>query len=138
MSGEANIVRPASGSAGTQGDHTPEPGSVHVLTGRERTRVVLSGEVDAELGPALLESAAEVADAAVAVEVDMQHVTFMDSTGVAFLARLARESGSPVQVLRPTPEVRFLLDITGVATLVEVLDPRPDTDTNPTAAHPPH
>lgn len=130
MSDDANSVRPALGAADDgQLRHTPEPGSVHVLVGRERTRVVLSGEVDAELGPALLESAAEVADAALDVEVDVQHVTFMDSTGVAFLARLAKESSRPVVVLRAGSEIRFLLDVTGVGALVQV----EDADPNPVA-----
>lgn len=114
MARDVNTVRPVDGSTG----QSAEPGSVHVLTGRGTTRVVLSGEVDAELGPALLEAAADAAESGTALEVDVQHVTFMDSTGVAFLARLARQSPAPVVLLHPTPEVRYLLDITGVSRLL--------------------
>ena len=127
MSGDANTVRPTSEHEDVT-DRTPEPGSVHTFTGRGRTRVVLSGEVDAELGPALLEAAADAADAGRALEVDVQHVTFMDSTGVAFLARLARDSTAPVVLLRPTAEVQFLLEITGVAELMEIRDSSPGPD----------
>ena len=121
MPRDVNTVRPDSPSPDAS-SLPAEPGSVHVLTGRGKTRVVLSGEVDAELGPALLEAAADAAEAATALEVDVQHVTFMDSTGVAFLARLAKESPSTVRLLNPTPEVRYLLDITGVARLLAVED----------------
>lgn len=106
----------------------PEPGSVHVITGTHKTRVVLTGEVDAELGPALLESAADATEAGLDVEVDVQHVTFMDSTGVAFLAHLAAESAGTVVLLRPTADVRFLLEITGIGGLLRVEHDDPGAD----------
>lgn len=118
MPRDVNTVRPNADVPDESSGQTPEPGSVHVLTGRGTTRVVLSGEVDADLGPALLEAAADAAEAGTDLEVDVQHVTFMDSTGVAFLARLAKGSPTPVLLLHPTPEVRYLLDITGVSRLL--------------------
>lgn len=128
MSGDVNSVRPLPGRDDPHHSTMPEPGSVHVITGNHRTRVVLSGEIDAELGPALLESAAEAAEAGVDVEVDVQHVTFMDSTGVAFLARVAKDAVKPVVLLRPNEEVRFLLDITAVSDLFVVRDADPGPD----------
>ncbi len=105
-----------------------EPGAVHVLLGGNTTRVVLSGDIDAELAPYLVEAAAEVIEAGQPVEVDTRHVTFMDSTGVAFLARLAAASTQPPVVLSPPEEVRFLLEITRIGDLVEINDREQSSD----------
>lgn len=105
-------------------------GSVHVLFGAEKTRVVLSGEIDVVMVPELLEAAQAVRDAGLpTVEVDAQHVTFMDSTGLAFFARLAAQGPSRPVVLRPSPPVRFLLDLTWMGELVDVVDDDPGADT---------
>ena len=105
-------------------------GSVHVLFGGERTRVVLAGEVDVGMVPDLLEAAQAVRDAGLpTVEVDAHLVTFMDSTGLAFFARLvAQGPGRPV-VLRPSPPVRFLLDLTWMCDIVDIVDDDPGADT---------
>jgi anti-anti-sigma factor len=107
---------------------TAEPGAVHVLLGGNTTRVVLSGDIDAELSPYLVEAAAEVIEAGQPIEVDTRHVTFMDSTGVAFLARLAAASAQPPVVLSPPEEVRFLLEITRIGDLVEITDREQSSD----------
>lgn len=102
-----------------------EAGSVHVLVGRSWTRIVLSGEIDAELGTELNE-AGEAADATgLPIEIDAHHVTFMDSSGVAFLARLATRASRPVRVLRAPATVRFLLEVTRIEELLEILDDDP-------------
>lgn len=102
-----------------------DPGSVHVLFQEAATRVVLTGEIDAELGGELLEAAANALEPSLPIEVDAQHVSFMDSTGVAFLARLASKSPTGrITVLQPTDVVRFLLDVTDIARLVDVVDSR--------------
>ena len=87
----------------------------------ERTRIVLSGEVDADLGPELQEATAEAEVRGLPIEVDAHHVTFMDSSGVAFLARLAIRSQHRVQLLRVPPTVRFLLDVTRIGELLDVV-----------------
>jgi anti-anti-sigma factor len=99
-----------------------EPGAVHVIRGADRTRIVLSGEVDADLGPDLQEATTEAEDAGLPIEVDTHHVTFMDSSGVAFLARLAIRSQHPVQLLRVPPTVRFLLEVTRIGELLKVVE----------------
>lgn len=106
----------------------PEPGSVHVLLGGRKTRVVLTGEVDAELGPDLLEAAAEAEDAGRPIEVDVQHVTFMDSTGVAFLAKLASRAADTLVLIRPPELVRFLIEVTSIGDLLRVVDVDPGID----------
>ena len=105
-----------------------DPGSVHVILGGRKTRVVLTGEIDAELGPDLIEAAADAEDAGRPVEVDCQHVTFMDSTGVAFLARLASRSSGRLVLIRPPELVQFLLDVTSIREVLEVVDADPGVD----------
>lgn len=106
----------------------PEPGSVHVIFATDRARIVLAGEVDAELGPELLEAAADVETAGYPVEVDTHRVTFMDSSGVAFLARLAARSASRVLVIRPPETVRFLLEVTRISEILDITDTDPGVD----------
>jgi len=99
-----------------------EPGAVQVIVGADRTRIVLSGEVDADLGPELQEATAEAEQRELPIEVDAHHVTFMDSSGVAFLARLSIRSEHRVRLLRVPPTVRFLLEVTRIGELLDVVD----------------
>ncbi|MCG2797473.1 MAG: STAS domain-containing protein, partial [Cellulomonas sp.] len=59
------------------------------------------------------------------IEVDAHHVTFMDSSGVAFLARLSIRSPHRVRLLRVPPTVRFLLEVTRIGELLDVEDDAP-------------
>ena len=97
-----------------------EPGAVQVLVGVDRVRIVLSGDVDSDLGDDLVEAAAEAERHDLPVEVDAHHVTFMDSAGVAFLARLSIRSKHRVRLLRVPPTVKFLLEVTRIGELVDV------------------
>lgn len=113
-----------------------EPASVHVIVVAGRTRIVVSGEIDADLGPDLQEAAADAEAAGLPIEVDAQHVTFMDSSGIAFLARLASRSTDRVRVLRAPDPVRFLLEVTKIGELLDLVDDQTPTsgtpgDTNP-------
>jgi anti-anti-sigma factor len=118
---------------------TPElgdPASVHVIVGSTRARVVLSGEIDADIGADLGEAIADAEKSGLPVEIDAHHVTFMDSSGVAFLARLASRSPHRVRVLRAPPTVRFLLEVTRIGELLEIVDHDPgfdEIDDGPTA-----
>ena len=115
--------RPSEGAAS-------EPGSVHVILGGRKTRVVLTGEIDADLGPDLLEASADAEDGGRPVEVDVQHVTFMDSTGVAFLARLASRSPETLVLIRPPALVRFLIEVTSIRQVLTVVDEDPGVDSS--------
>ncbi|MBO9569012.1 MAG: STAS domain-containing protein [Cellulomonas iranensis] len=95
---------------------------MQVIVGTDRTRIVLSGEVDADLGPELQEATAEAEQRGLPIEVDAHHVTFMDSSGVAFLARLSIRSEHRVRLLRVPPTVRFLLEVTRIGELLDVVD----------------
>ncbi|MCA5892037.1 STAS domain-containing protein [Isoptericola sp. NEAU-Y5] len=116
-----------------------DPASVHVLVGTSRARVVLSGEIDADIGPELSEAISDAEDSGLPVEIDAHHVTFMDSSGVAFLARLASRSSHRVRVLRAPPTVRFLLEVTRIGELLDIVDEDPgfdlDTSTAPNGHH---
>lgn len=117
----------AVGAAG-DGPGSGEAGSVHVMVGPTRTRIVLSGEIDASLGPELQEAAADAETAGRPVEVDARHVRFMDSSGVTLLARLASRTPGRLQVIRPPDVVRFLLEVTHIGDLVDVVDDDPGFD----------
>lgn len=108
-----------------------EPGAVHVIVGTDRTRIVLSGEVDADLGPELQEATTEAEQVGLPIEVDAHHVTFMDSSGVAFLARLSIRSQHRVRLLRVPPTVRFLLEVTRIGELLDVVEGTDDSAFQP-------
>ena len=95
---------------------------MHVIVTGQRTRIVISGEIDADLAPDLLEAATDAETTGLPSEVDAQHVTFMDSSGIAFLARLASRSGERVRVRRAPEAVRFLLEVTRIGELLELVD----------------
>ncbi|MFB9376895.1 STAS domain-containing protein [Kineococcus gynurae] len=106
-----------------------DPGSVHVLYEPRATRVVLTGEIDAELGPELLEAAEDALTSGRPLQVDAHHVTFMDSTGLAFLARLAsRSRGRRVTLIRPPAVVKFLIETTNIIQLLDVVEDETPTD----------
>lgn len=103
----------------------PDVGHVEVDLDTLRTTVVLNGEVDAGLEDELTELCAAVAvdgpTAGHTVAVDLGAVTFLDSAGIAFLVRLTqRVAPRRVQVLSPPEQVRFVLDVTGVATILDL------------------
>lgn len=106
-------------------DAVGEPGSVHVILSPDRTTIVLSGEVDADLGPDLAQATTDAEEAGVPIEVDTHHVTFMDSSGVAFLARLTSRSPHRVRLLHVPPTVQFLLEVTRIGELLDVVEDEP-------------
>ena len=107
---------------------TDPTGSVRVLLHPSRVVVELSGDIDAELGDDLLEAAAEVAEANLPVVVLAAPVTFMDSTGVAFLARAASRSPGRLRLVDPPEMVRFLVHVTAVVSLLDVVDGEGDRE----------
>lgn len=120
FSPEATVSQPVS-SKPSEAQHDLA-GSVHVLLDGSVVVVELSGEVDAELGDDLLEVAADVEHVGLPVVVRAGGVTFMDSTGVAFLARLASRSPQRLLLVDPPELVRFLVSVTAIAPLVDVVD----------------
>lgn len=77
------------------------------------------GDLDRDTAPQLRTVLAAAADEVGGgrIEVELRHVTFMDSSGVgALLAghRSARSAGATLHVRGPSPAVRSVLDITNV------------------------
>jgi anti-anti-sigma factor len=105
---------------------------VHVIVEQGRTVVVLSGEVDADLAADLADATTDAEAANQPIDIDAQHVTFIDSSGIAFLARIATRVQQPVRVLHAPDSVRFLLEVTRIRELLEVVDePEDEPDDEP-------
>ena len=100
-------------------------GSASVLLLPGRTRLVLAGEVDTSLGEELTRAVAEVEDAGLPVEVDVRHVTFMDSSVVSALAGLAFRYTHRLVFIKPPDVVRFLLEVTNLGEMVDIVDDVP-------------
>lgn len=115
--------RPYGARPGEESDPAlQEAGTVHVFETSTRTRVVLCGEIDAAMGPDLLDAATDAEVTGRPVDVDARHVTFMDSSGVTLLARLATRTPGRLRVIGAPDVVLFLLDVTHLADLVDVVD----------------
>src|SRR5690606_40262576 len=85
-------------------------GTASVMVVQGRTRLVLSGEIDVALSSELSEAVAEAEASRNPAEIDARHVTFMDSSVVALLVRLAHRTPVPLAIIKPPDVVRFLLD----------------------------
>lgn len=99
-----------------------QPGSVQVLEDDGTTVVVLGGEIDSDLARDLEQAARDVAAAGRPVRVDTRSVTFMDSAGLAFLARLCGDAPGTVQVLVAAPTVKLILEMTGMVDAIDLVD----------------
>ena len=100
----------------------PEPGSVALAVSDSRVRLVLAGELDLAVKTALLEKVREAARHDRPVEVDARRVTFMDSSALAALSRLVQLSDYRPVLIEPPEVVRFLLEVTRIGDLVDVVD----------------
>ncbi|WP_154796060.1 STAS domain-containing protein [Occultella kanbiaonis] len=95
---------------------------MHALLESGCTRLVLSGEIDLTLNAELTEAVADAEAAGLPVQVDARHVTFMDSSGIALLARLASRTPGRLTLIKPPDVVRFLLEVTRIGEMVDVVD----------------
>lgn len=91
------------------------PSEPHVLS--------ITGDLDVVSVPQVLERVPELVADAGALVVDLQEVTFLDSSGVRFLHRLAHtcaSAGTGVRVVAPPgSRARRVLDIVGMTLLVD-------------------
>ena len=92
----------------------PSPG-----VGDPRPVVLVSGEVDIQTSPMLEEHLRAVLDQGHrALAVDLSDVSFLDSTGLSVLVaalQRCRSAGGGLRLISPQPNVRRVLDITGLA-----------------------
>jgi len=100
-------------------------GSAAVLTTGNRTRLVLAGEVDASMNEELATCTTEITRLGQPLDIDVRNVTFMDSSVLSVIARLTQRLSGPVRVIRPSDSVRFLLELTHLADVIEILDEDP-------------
>ena len=100
--------------------------TVDVRDGSRAVVIEVSGELDLASSPALqheLERGSG-SDAEVVI-VDLQKLEFMDSTGLSVLVRAhqrATEAGRRFGIVKGPPQVQRLLDLTGVAERLTIVD----------------
>jgi anti-anti-sigma factor len=112
-------------------------GSVTVRTSSSRSRLVMSGEVDMSLAEELSAAVDNVLALGLPVDVDVRAVTFLDSSGLSKLVRLATSSATRTRLIEPPDFVLFLLEVTRMDEVLDVVenDPGfPDDDPSPNVA----
>ena len=84
--------------------------------------VQLEGEIDMASIPRLEAAFADVLAAGGPISVDMANVTFIDSAGLHFLARLAStmNGAAPLALLNVPPRVLRLMEIVGMTELPSI------------------
>ena len=94
--------------------------------GSDRAVVAVGGELDIDTGVLLHHQlAAQVTEGRIHLVLDLDGVPFMDSSGLNIVLHAARETrqcGGSLVLARPAPQVRHLLDLTGVLLSVPVCD----------------
>jgi anti-sigma B factor antagonist len=84
----------------------------------------LIGELDISGIDALAQAIAAAGDGAAPLTLDMSALTFMDSSGLRELLRAAREPQEQmIRLLAPSPSVRRVLEIAGVLSAFEIVEP---------------
>jgi anti-anti-sigma factor len=115
----------ARGRAGTLGGAVQGDFQVEATRDGDTELIAIRGELDLASGPVLELELARVAAAQTrAVIVDLRRLEFMDSTGLSIIVRAHRtlaELECELCLVRGTPQVQRLLDLTGVAEHVRVL-----------------
>ena len=90
---------------------SPQPDTVH-----------LDGEIDMHSIPRLEAAFADVVAAGGPISVDMANVTFIDSAGLHFLARVAgsMNGAAPLALLNVPPRVLRVMEIVGMTELPSI------------------
>lgn len=88
--------------------------------------VVVSGELDLASGPELEQTLEQLAEQPTELLViDLRAVDFMDSTGLSIIVKAHQrfaDAGRQLALVRGTPQVQRLLDLTGVAERLPLVD----------------
>jgi anti-sigma B factor antagonist len=103
--------------------------TVHLLG--DRALVVVRGEIDCETA-GQLRAALDEASFAGRVMIDLEGVTFIDSSGIAVLAELHRHLGQVREAIvlqGARPAVRTVLAITAMDQIIDVRDCPPEART---------
>jgi len=86
-------------------------------------RVTLRGEFDFAAQAQHAKALAEIVDLRSRVVVDLGEVDFIDSSGLAFLVKLARAHDGPLQLVNVPDRILRLLQVTGLDELFECTSP---------------
>lgn len=100
-----------------------DAGGVQISFLPDRSRLTLTGEVDARLNAELARATTLLAERGLTVDIETCELSFIDSSVIALVAHLANRLHARVRFLAPTPQVRFLLDLTQVGELVDIVEP---------------
>ena len=100
-------------------------GDVQVFFDHQVTLIMLSGEIDLALGPELEDAGRDAIDRDEQIRLDATAVSFLDSVGIGFVARITSAShqmGCPLTVVGASRRVRETLELAGLAELVAYTD----------------
>jgi anti-sigma B factor antagonist len=138
LAGDGRPVHPAGGSQHRAGPPdgrptTPEtriaglvPFGLRSTSSFGQAIVEVNGEVDGATAPELEEELLRLLAGSVrCVIVNLRSTTFIDSNGLAALIaalRVARDRGADILLQAPTPSVRKILQISGAAQLLRVVE----------------
>jgi anti-anti-sigma factor len=95
---------------------SPAPFTVSSDSSPGVVTVVVSGEVDLDTAPTVRDEILRHLHAGVSVHLDLGDVTFMDSSGLHVLLATNRRAslvGAELQLVRVSPRVQRLLELTG-------------------------
>ncbi|HET9124310.1 MAG TPA: STAS domain-containing protein [Solirubrobacteraceae bacterium] len=87
--------------------------------------IAISGELDLASGPRLEEELSSLDPDVTLVVVDLRRLEFMDSTGLSIIVRAHQrlaEQDRELSLVRGSPQVQRLLDLTGVAERVRLVE----------------
>lgn len=113
------------GDRETLNDRMSEHELVTIAALRERGDTILAvrGDVDLATASFLWESVEQVLSDSERLIVDLRDVDFLDSTGLSVFVRAhrrLREAGGALVLRSPSPRVRRVLDLTGLAQVLTI------------------
>ena len=103
---------------------TPTALSLEITSGSHAVLVRVTGAVDMESRGELEDALVQLGVFGLNLDVDLRGVTFMDSAGVSMLVHLARQTasrGSTMTVVAPSDQVRRVLALSGVDTMLTIV-----------------
>jgi anti-sigma B factor antagonist len=112
-------------SSGPWPSERPGVGDAAVFFDEVNTLILLSGEVDLALGDDLEYAGRDAIDRGAPVRIDLSRVTFIDSVGLGFVARMAaaeREQGRQLVLIGSRRNVREAVHLAGLADLVQFVE----------------
>jgi anti-sigma B factor antagonist len=87
-------------------------------------RVTAAGELDLTTSPVVDDAVVELAGPDRLIDLDLSQITFMDSSGLNALLRL-RETVPTLRVVAVSNQIRRLLEMTGLTTLLDTSNTSP-------------